>query len=132
MVAFIREHVYKPGYVNEEAGLTARAENVRRTCFVRRTMCSSQTIRADRSKRQINHRGVECLACAVDNVGSCFPWVSPFACSHSQFARRLRNRSRSLAPDSHETGQGPHAISSGLGGERTRLLERGVKFDFST
>ena len=25
MVAFIREHVYKPGYVNEEAGLTARA-----------------------------------------------------------------------------------------------------------
>ncbi len=25
LVAFIREHVYKPGYVNEEAGLTARA-----------------------------------------------------------------------------------------------------------
>jgi porin len=34
-------------------------------------------------------------------------------------------------PDSHETGQGPHGHLLGdWGGERTRLLERGVKFDF--
>jgi porin len=34
-------------------------------------------------------------------------------------------------PDSHETGQGPHAHLFGTwGGERTRLLERGVRFDF--
>jgi porin len=34
-------------------------------------------------------------------------------------------------PDSHETGQGPHRHLFGdWGGERTRLLERGVKFDF--
>jgi carbohydrate-selective porin OprB len=34
-------------------------------------------------------------------------------------------------PDSHETGQGPHGHLFGeWGGERTRLLERGVSFDF--
>jgi porin len=34
-------------------------------------------------------------------------------------------------PDSHETGQGPHGHLIGeWGGERSRLLERGVKFDF--
>ena len=34
-------------------------------------------------------------------------------------------------PDSHETGQGPHGhLFTDWGGERTRLLERGVKFDF--
>jgi carbohydrate-selective porin OprB len=34
-------------------------------------------------------------------------------------------------PDSHETGQGPHGHLFGdWGGERTRLLQRGVKFDF--
>src|SRR6202158_52490 len=34
-------------------------------------------------------------------------------------------------PDSHETGQGLHGHLLGdWGGERTRLLERGVKFDF--
>ena len=34
-------------------------------------------------------------------------------------------------PDSHETGQGPHGHLLGdWGGERTRLLERGVRFDF--
>ncbi len=34
-------------------------------------------------------------------------------------------------PDSHETGQGPHGHLFGdWGGERTRLQERGVKFDF--
>jgi porin len=34
-------------------------------------------------------------------------------------------------PDSHETGQGPHGHLFGTwGGERTRLEERGVNFDF--
>src|SRR6516164_3325854 len=34
-------------------------------------------------------------------------------------------------PDSHETGQGPHGHLFGeWGGERPRLLERGVRFDF--
>jgi len=34
-------------------------------------------------------------------------------------------------PDSHETGRGPHGHLFGeWGGERTRLLERGVRFDF--
>jgi porin len=34
-------------------------------------------------------------------------------------------------PDSHETGQGSHGHLLGdWGGERTRLLERGVRFDF--
>ena len=34
-------------------------------------------------------------------------------------------------PDSHETGQGPHGHLFGdWGGERTRLLDHGVKFDF--
>ena len=34
-------------------------------------------------------------------------------------------------PDSHETGQGPHGHLLGdWGGERTRLSERGVQFDF--
>jgi len=34
-------------------------------------------------------------------------------------------------PDSHETGQGPYGHLFGeWGGERTRLLERGVRFDF--
>ena len=34
-------------------------------------------------------------------------------------------------PDSHETGQGPHGHLFGdWGGERSGLLERGVRFDF--
>src|SRR6266851_9610941 len=34
-------------------------------------------------------------------------------------------------PDRHETGQGPHGhLFGSWGGERTRLLERGVRFDF--
>jgi len=34
-------------------------------------------------------------------------------------------------PDSHETGQGPHGHLLGdWGGERSRLLKRGVRFDF--
>jgi porin len=34
-------------------------------------------------------------------------------------------------PDSHETGQGPHGHLFGdWSGERSRLLERGMRFDF--
>src|SRR5260370_9008841 len=34
-------------------------------------------------------------------------------------------------PDSHEAGQGPHGhLFGNWGGARTRLLERGVRFDF--
>ena len=34
-------------------------------------------------------------------------------------------------PDSHETGQGPHGhLFGNWGGERSRLMERGVRFDF--
>lgn len=34
-------------------------------------------------------------------------------------------------PDSHEMGQGPHGhLSRDWGGERSRLSERGVRFDF--
>jgi porin len=34
-------------------------------------------------------------------------------------------------PDSHETGEGPHGhLLGNWGGERMRLLERGVRFDF--
>src|SRR5215467_88169 len=36
-----------------------------------------------------------------------------------------------VGPDSHETGQGPHGHLFGeWDGERTRLLEHGVRFDF--
>jgi porin len=47
--------------------------------------------------------------------------------AHSQTARE----EPLPGPDSHETGQGPHGHLFGdWGGERTRFLDRGVKFDF--
>jgi porin len=47
--------------------------------------------------------------------------------SHSQSAQE----EPLPGPDSHETGQGPHGHLFGdWGGERTRLQERGVNFDF--
>ena len=49
----------------------------------------------------------------------------PPVCSQDQHDETLGG------PDSHETGQGPHGHLFGeWGGERTRLLERGVRFDF--
>jgi porin len=58
------------------------------------------------------------LCCAF--LGSVFP-------AHSQI---LQEETLS-GPDSHETGQGPHGhLFGNWGGERTRLLERGVRFDF--
>ena len=49
------------------------------------------------------------------------------ACAYSQEAQE-----ETLGgPDSHETGQGPHGHLFGeWEGERTRLMERGVRFDF--
>src|SRR5258705_738053 len=56
----------------------------------------------------------------------CGFYVFPFPV-HSQI---LQEETLS-GPDSHETGQGPHGHLFGTwGGERTRLLERGVRFDF--
>src|SRR6516162_5115942 len=47
------------------------------------------------------------------------------ACAQAQVDETLSG------PDSHETGQGPHGRLFGdWGGERSRLLARGVRFDF--
>jgi porin len=56
-------------------------------------------------------------------------------CSFSILAAPIRSQDQHDetlgGPDSHETGQGPHGHLFGeWGGERTRLLERGVRFDF--
>ncbi len=56
----------------------------------------------------------------------CALCVSAFP-AHSQTAQK----EPLPGPDSHETGQGPHGHLLGdWGGERTRLLERGMEFDF--
>jgi len=53
-------------------------------------------------------------------------FVFPFS-AYSQTAQE----EPPAGPDSHETGQGPHGHLFGdWGGERSRLQERGVKFDF--
>ena len=50
-------------------------------------------------------------------------WLLPLS-------RRLLRTRLSRAPDRHETGQGPHGHLFGdWGGARSRLLERGVRFD---
>jgi porin len=48
------------------------------------------------------------------------------------FAANAVSQDETLSgPDSHETGEGPHGHLLGdWGGERSRLLERGVSFDF--
>jgi carbohydrate-selective porin OprB len=60
----------------------------------------------------------------------CLVWAAFFL-----FAARAYSQDRIgetlSGPDSHETGQGPHGHLFGdWGGERSRLLERGVRFDF--
>lgn len=61
----------------------------------------------------------------------CLVWAALFvfaALAHSQSSGLGETLS---GPDSHETGQGPRGHLFGeWGGERTRLLERGVRFDF--
>jgi carbohydrate-selective porin OprB len=59
----------------------------------------------------------------------CVAWAALYvfaACAHAQGLGETLS-----GPDSHETGQGPHGHLFGdWDGERTRLLERGVRFDF--
>src|SRR6266404_300295 len=55
-------------------------------------------------------------------------------CGHCLFALALYSQGEQeetlSGPDSHETGQGPHGHLLGeWGGERTRILDRGVRFD---
>jgi porin len=50
---------------------------------------------------------------------------------HSQVYSPATQEETLSGPDSHETGQGPHGHLFGdWGGVRSRLLERGVRFDF--
>jgi porin len=57
-------------------------------------------------------------------------WCGLYAFPFPAHAQILQEETLS-GPDSHETGQGPHGHLFGdWGGERTRLLERGVRFDF--
>jgi carbohydrate-selective porin OprB len=57
-------------------------------------------------------------------------WCGLYFFAFPVHAQTLQDETLS-GPDSHETGQGPHGHLFGdWGGERTRLLERGVRFDF--
>jgi porin len=57
-------------------------------------------------------------------------WCGLYVFASSAHSQTLQEETLS-GPDSHETGQGPHGHLFGdWGGERTRLLERGVRFDF--
>jgi porin len=65
------------------------------------------------------------------------PWrflfyLSVGVCLYALPARSQTAQQEPLpGPDSHETGHGPHGHLWGTwGGERTRLEERGVTFDF--
>jgi porin len=59
-------------------------------------------------------------------------WLSLGSCLFAFPARSQTAQQEPLpGPDSHETGQGPHGhLFGSWGGERTRLQERGVTFDF--
>jgi carbohydrate-selective porin OprB len=57
-------------------------------------------------------------------------WCGLCVCAFPAYSQTPQEETLS-GPDSHETGQGPNAHLFGdWGGERTRLLERGVRFDF--
>jgi porin len=57
-------------------------------------------------------------------------WVALGVFAARTYAQTSQEETLS-GPDSHETGQGPHGhLFGGWDGERTRLLERGVSFDF--
>jgi carbohydrate-selective porin OprB len=59
----------------------------------------------------------------------CLAWAALYVFAARAHAQGLGETLS--GPDSHETGQGPHGHLFGdWGGERTRLLERGVRFDF--
>ena len=60
----------------------------------------------------------------------CFVWAALGVLSVSAFGQDTQGATLS-GPDSHETGEGPHGHLLGdWGGERSKLLERGVRFDF--
>jgi porin len=66
------------------------------------------------------------LACKL----VCLLWAVWYGFAATAFAQSAQEEP-TPGPDSHETGQGPHGHLFGQwGGERTRLEERGVKFDF--
>jgi porin len=57
-------------------------------------------------------------------------WAAVWPFAARTYAQDAQEETLS-GPDSHETGQGPHGHLFGeWRGERTRLLERGVRFDF--
>src|SRR6202050_5119334 len=59
----------------------------------------------------------------------CAIWFAVCIFAFSASAQTLPDETNS-GPDSHETGRGPHGHLLGeWGGERSRLLERGVRFD---
>jgi porin len=60
----------------------------------------------------------------------CLLWAVWYGFAATAFSQAAQEEP-TPGPDSHETGQGPHGHLFGQwGGERTRLEERGVKFDF--
>jgi hypothetical protein len=59
-----------------------------------------------------------------------FVWFG-FCISAASGHSQIEQEETLSGPDSHETGQGPHGRLFGdWGGERSRLAERGVRFDF--
>ena len=60
----------------------------------------------------------------------CLLWAAWFVFAAQAYSQTGPGETLS-GPDSRETGQGPHGHLFGeWGGERTRLVERGVRFDF--
>src|SRR5260370_25761678 len=58
-------------------------------------------------------------------------FCSGFLILVSTLSAQITQEETLSGPDSHETGQGPHGHLLGdWGGERSRLLERGIRFDF--
>src|SRR5580704_2375037 len=84
------------------------------------------------SKRQINHLGRWEMFCLRSHQ---WRFLFSFALGICLFAFPVCSQTPPQeplpGPDSHETGQGPHGHLFGTwGGERPRLEERGVSFDF--
>jgi uncharacterized membrane protein YoaK (UPF0700 family)/carbohydrate-selective porin OprB len=74
-----------------------------------------------RSQEQVRRRSIRFLFLL---------WCGLYVFAFPVHSQTLQEETLS-GPDSHETGQGPHGHLFGeWGGERTRLLELGVRFDF--
>jgi hypothetical protein len=76
-------------------------------------------------------RGVGCSAMYGRMIRSVFLlWSYLWVFAFSVYSRDRIGETLS-GPDSHDTGQGPHGHLFGdWGGERSHLLQRGVRFDF--